>query len=77
MRVYIATQLNSTRRRVELSCVVINGPLGNARYIVITSDIADSADNSLFSTTEVKEEKMYYSSQGATFSAHVARCCIL
>ena len=23
----IATQLNSTRRRVELSCVAINGPL--------------------------------------------------
>jgi len=25
--VFIATQLNSTRRRVELSCVAINGPL--------------------------------------------------
>ena len=24
---FIATQLNSTRRRVELSCVAINGPL--------------------------------------------------
>jgi len=23
---FIATQLNSTRRRVELSCVAINGP---------------------------------------------------
>jgi len=29
---FIATQLNSTRRRVELSCVAINGPLdGNHR----------------------------------------------
>jgi len=27
VRVSIATQLNSTRRRVELSCVAINGPL--------------------------------------------------
>jgi len=24
---FIATQLNSTRRRVEMSCVAINGPL--------------------------------------------------
>jgi len=28
---FIATQLNSTRRRVELSCVAINGPL-SSRY---------------------------------------------
>jgi len=27
---FIATQLNSTRRRVELSCVAINGPLQHA-----------------------------------------------
>jgi len=27
--VSIATQLNSTRRRVELSCVAINGPLSS------------------------------------------------
>jgi len=37
VRVFIATQLNSTRCRVELSCVAINGPLVN-------EDIRDTDD---------------------------------
>ena len=32
---YIATQLNSTRRRVELSCVAISGPLQNKSQVSI------------------------------------------
>ena len=34
---FIATQLNSTRRRVELSCVAINGPLDDVPFTLATS----------------------------------------
>ena len=40
---FIATQLNSTRRRVELSCVAINGPL-----VASTSTKSDTGVESWF-----------------------------
>ena len=45
MRVSIATQLNSTRRRVELSCVAINGPLHSPRVPLGAGNYDDTSSS--------------------------------